>query len=128
MLWRKSVDWTTRRVVGTAVAAAVALLLGIVAYLLWGRQAPELGAMIGSVAAPTAWLIATVWIWRETPVESAARTRARPSEAIVCPRCGYNLTGLTEARCPECGTQYTLDELIAAQPTRDTALSSSEIC
>src|SRR4051812_23280768 len=58
MLWRKSVDWTTRRVVGTAVAAAVALLLGIVAYLLWGRQAPELGAMIGSIAAPTAWLIA----------------------------------------------------------------------
>ena len=23
-----------------------------------------------------------------------------------CQRCGYNLTGLTEARCPECGTEF----------------------
>lgn len=23
-----------------------------------------------------------------------------------CRRCGYNLTGLTEARCPECGTRF----------------------
>ncbi len=23
-----------------------------------------------------------------------------------CRRCGYNLTGLTEARCPECGTGF----------------------
>jgi hypothetical protein len=31
------------------------------------------------------------------------------------------MTGLTQARCPECGTQYTLDELFLAcrDETRD---------
>ena len=27
-----------------------------------------------------------------------------------CRRCGYNLTGLTEARCPECGTEFEKDK------------------
>ena len=35
-------------------------------------------------------------------------------DAIACPTCGYNLTGLREARCPECGSQFTLDQLYAA--------------
>jgi rubrerythrin len=35
---------------------------------------------------------------------------------VSCPSCGYNLTGLNEARCPECGAKFTLDELFAAQP------------
>ncbi|MDB5303490.1 MAG: hypothetical protein JWM97_1039, partial [Phycisphaerales bacterium] len=38
---------------------------------------------------------------------------------VVCPTCGYNLTGLTATRCPECGSQFTLDELMAAQPGRE---------
>jgi hypothetical protein len=32
-----------------------------------------------------------------------------------CLRCGYDMTGLTEARCPECGAEYTLDQLWMAQ-------------
>jgi len=30
--------------------------------------------------------------------------RARRRVAGMCARCGYNLTGLSEPRCPECGT------------------------
>lgn len=30
---------------------------------------------------------------------------------VACPRCGYNLRGLTTARCPECGFAFTFDEL-----------------
>ena len=33
----------------------------------------------------------------------------------MCPRCGYDMRGLTEARCPECGSVYTLDSLWSAQ-------------
>ena len=33
-------------------------------------------------------------------------------EDISCPLCGYNLRGLTEARCPECGSKFTWDELL----------------
>ena len=34
---------------------------------------------------------------------------------VRCPTCGYRMVGLYESRCPECGTGYTLDELIAKQ-------------
>src|SRR6185369_16048420 len=30
---------------------------------------------------------------------------------VLCPLCDYNLRGLTEARCPECGYRTTWDEL-----------------
>jgi hypothetical protein len=29
-----------------------------------------------------------------------------PTAQPNCPRCGYNLTGLTENRCPECGVTF----------------------
>ncbi len=29
-----------------------------------------------------------------------------------CPKCGYNLTGLTENRCPECGTAFDPVDLL----------------
>lgn len=28
-----------------------------------------------------------------------------------CPQCEYDMSGLREAKCPECGWFYTLDEL-----------------
>ncbi len=35
------------------------------------------------------------------------------TEAIPpqCPKCGYNLTGISSTRCPECGHRATLTEL-----------------
>lgn len=36
--------------------------------------------------------------WRFTPT----RTKNQP----ICSTCGYNLHGLTEPRCPECGTPF----------------------
>ncbi len=29
----------------------------------------------------------------------------------ICPKCKYNLSGLSQCRCPECGTEFRLDEL-----------------
>ncbi len=34
--------------------------------------------------------------------------RRRRKKRGHCLTCGYNLTGLTEPRCPECGTAFTL--------------------
>ena len=50
----------------------------------------------------------------EHPVAAAAR--AADDEQLVCPLCDYNLRGLTEARCPECG--YTFEWADLRDPAR----------
>src|SRR4051812_24212148 len=37
-------------------------------------------------------------------------------DEVLCPLCDYNLRGLTEARCPECGAKFDWEEL--RDPTR----------
>ena len=56
-----------------------------------------------------------VWsflLWRAGK-RSAWRRCSQPYPR--CVRCGYAMKGLTEARCPECGTRYTLDDLWVGQ-------------
>jgi uncharacterized paraquat-inducible protein A len=120
LLWRTGVQWTRGRIVGTLVSAGGAIVAGVFAAALcasvlsvgdgWG-----FGAFIGSIVAIMLWLIATIFLWRETAGERAQRVTASTKSAITCPTCGYNLTGLTESRCPECGSRFTLDELLALQ-------------
>lgn len=31
----------------------------------------------------------------------------QPAHIVFCPNCGYDLTGLAEARCPECGQEFS---------------------
>lgn len=117
LLWRSAVIWNSRRVIGTSIAAAGAIGIGFLAgAAATGAMGQEsFGAFIGSVLTILLWLIATVFLWRETAAERARRVTASSRSAITCPTCGYNLTGLTESRCPECGSKFTLDELLALQ-------------
>jgi hypothetical protein len=43
--------------------------------------------------------------------------------ALQCPSCGYSMVGLKEARCPECGQEYTLNDLMARQDFEALRLS-----
>lgn len=118
LLWRSAVVWNSRRVVGTFVSAAIALGVGLVAGVAAAAAASDeesFGAFVGSVLTILLWLIATVFVWRETAAERASRVTGSSRLAITCPTCGYNLTGLTESRCPECGSKFTLDELLVLQ-------------
>ncbi len=44
-----------------------------------------------------------------------------------CPRCGYNLFGLPEARCPECGRPFRPDELGASSVTANMETPASAV-
>ncbi|MGD8453852.1 MAG: hypothetical protein PVJ57_18715 [Phycisphaerae bacterium] len=47
---------------------------------------------------------ALLWYWLPLPLLRLRDTVLVPGEVPVCHRCGYNLTGNTSRRCPECGT------------------------
>jgi hypothetical protein len=121
LLWRRSVNWTPPRVRWTFWATGGAALAGgLLGWLVRSliSYGDEIGRLIGPLTAGVIWIIATIFIWRETEAERAGRLNRASADALLCPTCGYNLTGLRESRCPECGTQFTLNELYAAQPQR----------
>lgn len=129
LLWRGVVRWTPARVGRTLLAGVGALLVsGIMAPLparfMGGQMAA--GFFVAGAVAPIMWVLATVLIWRETPAERIERLSLAGRETVCCPLCGYNMTGLREARCPECGVQFTLDQLMAAQPQRDRVMLPQE--
>jgi hypothetical protein len=121
LLWGRTVRWTRHRIVLTIGATVVVLAPATAGGLLVSTVDNSFGAFVGGVVAILLWLTCTVFVWRETGSERRARFRTGSVQAIVCPACGYNLTGLAQTTCPECGATYTIDELVAAQPARERA-------
>jgi hypothetical protein len=121
-VWRKTVNWTPARVARTRNAAAAAVAAGLVAGLATGTLERDFGYFIASITPPLLWLVATVLVWRETDEERRARLRLQnrrgDQPAVPCPTCGYDMTGLKGTRCPECGCEFTVDEILASQPGR----------
>lgn len=122
-LWRKPVMWTPQRRSRTWVAALASAGAGVVLGIVTGSVETEVGWFVGTAAPPLLWLGATALLWQETDAERVRRTGHVGHGPVLCPECRYDLTGLTAARCPECGTQYTLDELYARQPGRAETLT-----
>lgn len=125
LLWRKTVTWTRARVERTLLAAGAAGVVGAAVGMTIGftveYSGDDVAIYIGVMLWALLWILATLFIWRETKVERVDRVNRTGASTIVCPACQYNLTGLREARCPECGAGYTLNELLAGQPSRASA-------
>jgi hypothetical protein len=52
--------------------------------------------------------------WRRTSwYLLTLRLPKAPGSAGLCPRCRYNLYGLRERRCPECGRGFTFEEILS---------------
>jgi len=132
-LWHRSVLWTGWRKGMTLLAGVGCLVAGAALGLYMSVMIPyghEPAIFMGGLLVIVLWLVVSVLLWRETAAERAERIRQAGGEVLFCPRCGYNMTGLYESRCPECGTRFTLDQLFAAQhqsgleeagvPTEDT--------
>ncbi len=129
LIWRGQVVWTTRRLQLTIVAVVASALPAVFFALLieaamGGPSEPAV--IIGGMCWAVFWLGSTALIWREDRVERRDRLSGLSSGVIHCPNCGYNLTGLEHARCPECGTRYTLNELFAALQEQTEVLDTGE--
>lgn len=122
LLWRGTVRWTRERVAMTVVTLVAALACGGVAGALGERVDRGFGVFLSCPVFVLLWLLQTIFVWRETGSERASRLRGATGSVIACPQCGYNLTGLGQAVCPECGSRYTLEELLAGQRGSDADL------
>jgi hypothetical protein len=124
MLWRDMVPWNRRRVTLTALATVLSLAGGAAVALVTlavGRTVPPpFAVLFGGGTVPITWVLSTILIWRETAAERLGRLTAHGMPLIACPLCGYNLAGLTEARCPECGGSFTLEQVLLAKPSPGT--------
>ncbi len=121
LLWRRSVRWNAPRLFGSVGLALGAVAVGGLVGWPMDRLEHGLGSFLFGPVTTFAWLVGTVFLWRETRGERASRLDARSGTSLVCPACGYNLTGLNQATCPECGVSYSIDELLASQPGRENS-------
>src|SRR5689334_23098559 len=62
LLWRKGVQWTQSRRLGTVIAIAGAIIVGIFVGGTVYTIEQSVGRFVGTIAAPLTWLIATVFI------------------------------------------------------------------
>ena len=79
-----------------------------------GVTEEEVSEIFGAMVWGILWFGATPVAWRETAKNAShvfdhwVRTRSRVTYG------SYNMTGLRETRCPECGSQFTIDQLMVA--------------
>ncbi|MCO6437870.1 MAG: hypothetical protein J5J06_12330 [Phycisphaerae bacterium] len=120
-IWARHIIWSRRRISRTLLilllsifaGATLGTLVAVISHLRWRYGGIDDGVVIGGLTLLAAWLMGTGLTWCETPEERHSRLRSVTLGKLPCLNCGYDLTGLHEARCPECGTHYTLNELVA---------------
>lgn len=83
----------------------------------------NVGVILLLAVVGLATVLFSLLVWRTGYRQGFTAARRQPP---LCPRCGYDLSGQIACRCPECGTEYRLDELwksagyaVAAGPRHD---------
>lgn len=116
-VWSRVIRWTARRWGSTLIiAAAVVVLDAIVAWAsntIFRGGWPDwsfVASMVNILIGLSGW-IGCLWVWTETPRERFQRLQHAESGGGMCPVCRYDMRGLTNLRCPECGGRFTLGEV-----------------
>lgn len=110
LIWRGMVQWNTFRQRGTVAAVALAHPIGIPLGVLLARGDDDFGWFLSAVLPIGVVVLASLVFWVQFPIK-----QKRASVSVPCPKCGYDLRGLFEARCPECGSRFTLEQLVITQ-------------
>lgn len=95
---------------------ALAVATALAAVSIDGLVRNEEEYLIGAACLAAGCLLLVIWL--PVALRWMVRERVVNDENLVqvhCPTCGYSMIGLKELRCPECGTQFTIDELIRRQ-------------
>ena len=125
LLWYRQIIWTEKRIGWTWFVTGISLGIGLLAiYCFTSFAQMDMASAIFTTKqiVPVFWILGTVLVWKETPHERLEWLQAQDTGEVACPICKYCLTGLRETRCPECGTEFTIDELFCAQRDREQEL------
>jgi len=120
LLWRRAVVWDRTRRLATLGLALLFLASPASAFWAGSFGATGLGPLyemfctISPLFTFALWLTGTARLWRDRqPRALVERLAGIGAEDVArCPTCSYNLRGLREVRCPECGWASTVDDIV----------------
>lgn len=78
---------------------------GILDHVLLYECLPYASGFVRGVAVPHWLLVVACWSWPFISLTRSLLQRRRRARRGFCLKCGYNLTGNTSGRCPECGSE-----------------------
>ena len=122
IVWLRAITWNRSRRIWT-FGLALALLASTLSCLLPENRPDWISSDLWGVlkyitplVGGAIWLAGTALVWRMSPDEeraSVSQLLRGVESAAQCPNCNYELTGLREVRCPECGWSSTVDDVVA---------------
>ncbi|HKQ46511.1 MAG TPA: hypothetical protein VJZ71_00395 [Phycisphaerae bacterium] len=139
LIWRCKVEWTRRRQLQTILLAALVLLSAAIVFVptdatYWGDQKTSelIQTIVNSVPffAATLWFGGSAYLWRSSGPTfdlSSMQSPMNYGAVVACPQCSYNLTGLREVRCPECGWASTVDDIVNRSLAEQFALFGGSV-
>ncbi|MFQ5411284.1 MAG: hypothetical protein ACE5EC_03275 [Phycisphaerae bacterium] len=120
-LWRSSIEWKAFKRRMTVLLVLGLLLVPFSVFLPNGPWYWEMTQDTLPLLMLATWFIGTALAWRTKSPSFHGFTPNAPEqleEIIRCPQCRYSLIGLREARCPECGWNSTLDDIVGRSLAR----------
>ncbi len=119
----EGLEQSSRFWISIVIVVVTLIAASIVARVILNRLTSLGSGWISLIVIPAAILIGyvfVVWIWR-LGVARSLRGKLVEAGVPVCLRCGYDLRGTPEPRCPECG--WRVNEVVrrafSGNPGRD---------
>ncbi|MFN0137508.1 MAG: hypothetical protein ACKVS9_15495 [Phycisphaerae bacterium] len=118
LIWWPTVRWTRRKLIGTLVTTLLYVLsiaaVGVPFGVLSGNPMSFVWMLVASLLFGPVALVTLSWIcWTPLAEREAAG-------CVPCPKCGFDLRGQQECRCPECGFVFQVGQIAPMTRTQET--------